>query len=76
MYLTFSGSQESRRALIRILDSANSTGRFWIGASDLEEFGHFKWFYSGKSIAEIYWDNKGKPKNEEEAKALDQVIDN
>lgn len=69
------GSSESRTALIDVLKEANATGKYWIGASDLEEFGHFKWFYSGNSISSFYWDDKGKPSNEQEAKELDQVIE-
>lgn len=69
------GTSESRNALINVLKEANATGRYWIGASDLEEFGHFKWFYSGNSISSFFWDDKGKPSNQEEAKELDQVIE-
>lgn len=73
------GTRASNNALADILIEANTTGRFWIGASDLEEVGHFKWFYSGKTIPQIHWDNKGKPKDEEEAIKLDmrciQIVD-
>ncbi len=58
-----------------MLKEANATGRYWIGASDLEEFGHFKWFYSGRTIPQVYWDDAGKPQDDEKAKQLDQVID-
>ena len=61
------------KTLADILYEANATGRYWIGASDLEEVGHFKWFYSGKTIPRIHWDDKGKPDNKEEALKLDQV---
>ena len=67
------GTRASNNALADILIEANTTGRFWIGASDLEEVGHFKWFYSGKTIPQIHWDNKGKPKDEDEAIKLDMV---
>lgn len=66
------GTRASNNALADILYEANATGRYWIGASDLEEVGHFKWFYSGKTIPRIHWDDKGKPTNEEEAVKLDQ----
>ena len=71
--ILFLGTRASNNALADILIEANTTGRFWIGASDLEEVGHFKWFYSGKTIPQIHWDNKGKPKDEEEAIKLDMV---
>ena len=73
MKFYFLGTRASNNALADILIEANATGRFWIGASDLEEVGHFKWFYSGKTIPQIHWDNKGKPKDEEEAIKLDMV---
>ena len=69
----FLGSQASLNSLLSKLKEYNATGRFWIGASDLEDFGIFKWFYSGKVIASTNWDDKGKPKNETVAKSLDQV---
>ena len=56
-----------------VLKEANATGRFWIGASDLENVGHFKWFYSGQTIPEVHWMRNGKPDDSEEAKKLDQV---
>ena len=65
------GSQASLNSLLSILKDANATGRFWIGASDLEEFGVFQWFYSGKVINPSNWDQK-QSKNETVAKALDQ----
>ena len=68
------GTQASQTALNSILTKANATGRFWIGASDLEEIGHFKWFYTGKTIHEAHWDLNSKPQNDEEAKKLDQVF--
>ena len=67
------GTRASNNALADVLYEANATGRYWIGASDLEEVGHFKWFYSGKTIPRVHWDDKGKPTNEEEAVNLDQV---
>ena len=59
-----------------VLKEANATGRFWIGASDLENVGHFKWFYSGQTIPEVHWMRNGKPDDSEEAKKLDQVRKN
>jgi secreted trypsin-like serine protease len=66
------GTLASRNALVNMLKEANATGRYWIGASDLEEFGHFKWFYSGRTIPQVYWDDAGKPQDDEKAKQLDQ----
>ena len=69
----FPGTQASRRALSKVLQDANATGKYWIGASDLEELGKFRWFYSGKSIPTRFWSDNGKPKDEEEARSLDMV---
>jgi len=73
------GTQASRRALSKVLQDANATGKYWIGASDLEELGKFRWFYSGKSIPTRFWSDNGKPKDEEEARSLDmrcvQIVD-
>lgn len=55
-----------------MLKASNATGRFWIGASDLEEFGIFKWFYSGQVINPINWGPQKQSPNETVAKALDQ----
>ena len=50
-------------SLLSILRSANKTGRFWVGASDFEERGKFKWYYSGKPVSESNWfENGGRPK--------------
>ena len=56
-----------------VLKEANATGRFWIGASDLEKVGHFKWFYNGNTISAAQWAQQGKPTDSEEALELDQV---
>ena len=50
-------------SLLSILRAANKTGRFWVGASDFEERGKFKWYYSGKPVSESNWfENGGRPK--------------
>jgi len=50
-------------SFLSLLRSANKTGRFWVGASDFEERGKFKWYYSGKSVSESNWfENGGRPK--------------
>ena len=67
-------SIESLEILLSIIKENNDSGPFWIGASDLNsEVGHFKWFYSGKTISETNWALKGRPTNIEESRELDQV---
>jgi len=66
-------SNESLEILLSIIKENNDSGPFWIGASDLNsEVGHFKWFYSGKTISETNWALKGRPTNIEESRELDQ----
>ena len=49
--------------MLSVLRAANKTGRFWVGASDFEERGKFKWYYSGKQVSESNWlENGGRPK--------------
>ncbi len=36
--------------LVRVLKKANSTGRYWMGASDFEEGGKFRWFHNGTEL--------------------------
>lgn len=66
------GTKESLEVLMSVLKEANATGRFWIGASDLEKVGHFKWFYNGNTISAAQWAQQGKPTDSEEALELDQ----
>jgi hypothetical protein len=35
-----------------------------VGASDFEERGKFKWYYSGKPVSEVNWlEDGGRPKS-------------
>lgn len=67
-------------SFLSLLRSANKTGRFWVGASDFEERGKFKWYYSGKSVSESNWfENGGRPKapatKEDDDRCLQVSID-
>ena len=37
-------------SVLNLLRANNASGRFWIGASDFEDRGKFKWYYSGKQV--------------------------
>ena len=43
------GRRDLRR-LVRVLRGANATGRYWVGASDFEEGGKFRWFHNGTEL--------------------------
>lgn len=36
--------------LVRALGRVNATGRYWVGASDFEEEGRFRWFHNGTDL--------------------------
>ena len=63
LYVLNSENSTPDESLLSILRAANKTGRFWVGASDFEERGKFKWYYSGKPVSESNWfENGGRPK--------------
>lgn len=36
--------------LAKVLQQTNITGKYWVGASDLEDQGHFRWFHNGTRL--------------------------
>ena len=41
----------------------SNSSSFWVGSSDLEENGMFRWFYSGDEVADDLWSVAPKKEN-------------
>ena len=63
-------TDSSRRKLVTALKLANSTGRYWVGASDLEEIGKFRWFHADKELKESNWHSGGKPEKGKDQRCI------
>ena len=56
-------SEPKLRELQLHLMNKHSNQSFWVGASDLDEEGTFRWFYSGDQVKDDLWSAKPKKEN-------------
>lgn len=64
---------DSREKLAKALKLTNSTGRYWVGASDFEEVGKFRWFHATKQIPDFNWEMAGEDPEEEPEQRCIQI---
>ena len=52
-----------RELQLHLTNKHSSNQSFWVGASDLDEEGTFRWFYSGDQVSDDLWSAKPEKEN-------------
>ena len=63
-------NEESRLKLADVLKTSNATGRYWVGASDFEEVGKFRWFHAGQEFHDFNWQMTEEPEESQEQRCI------
>lgn len=56
--------------LVSVLRESNSTGRYWVGASDFEEEGVFRWFHAAENVDAANWLDGGMPEGGKDQRCI------
>lgn len=57
-------------SLVEVLKKSNSSGRYWVGASDFEEEGEFRWFHNGSDVSSRNWIQGEIPDKEKDQRCI------
>eukprot|EP00095_Tigriopus_kingsejongensis_P011670 maker-scaffold59_size442576-snap-gene-2.11 protein:Tk11670 transcript:maker-scaffold59_size442576-snap-gene-2.11-mRNA-1 annotation:"hypothetical protein KGM_20486" len=63
-------TEEDRNRLVSVLKRSNSTGRYWVGASDFEEVGKFRWYHNGSELTTNNWLEGGMPEDDKDQRCI------